>query len=719
MSLEKARELFSRKITDQSTFDSLLVESGIYNKRDYGPDPAFRQWTRPGLPVTKAYDRASFTMPRGADGLPPPYYHGPGFAVMVNYWPVSHWWLLRENLRLTLGVYAPLSDALLSYLPGYHNFLHTNHVFHTSKAEPEMVAYTASAADGLIDRQVRASPGKVLKKFHLLLNDSDVQTIEAAHRAECSDEVEFVTGADAIRGVYTSMVGDSGCMRYRPECFGLPEHLHPSIVYDAPGFAVAVHRNAQGQVVARSVTWVNPEDENDKRYIRLYGDPVLKRKLERKGYRLRNFMGATLRAVSVPGRTDYYVMPYIDGPGGNTESSYDGRNVKLVDNGIKLVSGEELDLVQRVTTEPFVVRAMGTEGKILLKRMPEDLFSYTCALTGQKHNRLEQEPVPFLRPDGTYLEEVCPGSIPNGAVRMFTLHDGTSVLVLADPATPHFERGGQWWFDSDETRRYVGYGRLSARHYPDEQGWVHSADMAIIDLPDGSWIKEPDAVDLVLSTDATEPVIAHRSDVTDQHVKLYSRGRARVPYAAPGVEYQTTVTGRVKAHPAVHDVKMTFDGRWDFSRNLVQANVLGQRIRIMADQPIPLLEEIPLLAQRIRPGLEFSKAQCDRAGYDRARTTDSLEWSALYTLGSNVPEFRNNSWRLTSAGTRSLAEVKQASQACVDAAANAGVSSTDANVRAARDALWLIRQVEAYLAEIFPAPVPATQPEAAERFVVA
>jgi hypothetical protein len=74
-------------------------------------------------------------------------------------------------------------------------------------------------------------------------------------------------------------------MRYDMSHFG-HQTYHPAAIYGSPNFSVAVHRDTKGTVKSRSVVG-QPEDADDKRYVRIYGDAALQRKLERHGYKLK------------------------------------------------------------------------------------------------------------------------------------------------------------------------------------------------------------------------------------------------------------------------------------------------------------------------------------------------------------------------------------------------------------------------------------------------
>lgn len=707
MSIDKMREGLSRKLDSLESFKQMLADTGIY-PTSY----RMHEFVRAGFPNQKGWNRGDFHRPSGITYLPAYVFGAALHEHASDIWPEAHWWLLRDHMRLTYGVYEPITDALMEWL-GDANHLHFQHAFHMSKTDPGMIAYTVSMTDGLADRKMKVAPGKLIRKFYPSLLDAEVQRIEAAHRAETNDEIEFVTGQAEIQKVYTSMVGDSGCMRYKPDNWSLPKNLHPSAIYDAPGFSVAVHRNANGDVTARTVCWVNPDDENDKRYIRLYGDGVLKRKLERRGFVMRNLMGARLKKIPNPNYPGAYIMAYIDGPGGNTESHRDGRWAKLDGDYIKLISKEEyLQICDCDGTGRMAASCDTTAGYVYLSPIPDDLFNYTCSITGALVNKLEERPTEAFNATGELVTNVRPSAV---ASWDHAFGEGASWRA-AHPDAPRFTHDGDPWIDTPAVRSYLGYCRLSAKFYPEEQDWQqHVADWTA--LADGSYIKDSDAVSVVNADGSVE--VTHSSVLTDDHVKLYSRGRDINAWAAPGVEYYRTSNG-YKVHPKTHDIAQAWDGSWDFKRNLQRLTVMGKEVYYRTGEAVPTIDRMPVLAARVRTNLEFVFSECQRLGYDTDRIKDGVRRSLMYTIAAYPTKPSTNvSWRWTNiaGSTVTFDHVRQAYTDRLQAS-----FSTPDDESRTRNGLWMIEQAAAFLDEKFPpvAPVaPAPAPVAEDRFQVA
>jgi hypothetical protein len=705
MPTANVKELFAQKITSREQFDKLLVEARVYTC-NHNPT-RFTYYDQP------CYSCESLEVPGPYGYLRAPFEWRTQGSNKAYYWPQHAWWMLRERLRMALGIYTELPED-------WSDLFDAGHCVHVSQEDQNMLAYTASVTDGENDRQVRIAPGKLARKLCLWLSDADVQALEASYRATMNDEIEFITGADQIAHAYQNMVGDSGCMRYSPGHFGLPGNLHPSMVYDAPGFALAVHRVGDA-IKGRAITWVNPADETDKRYVRVYGDSVLERKLKRKGYVHQNLYGALLKKIPWPRQKDRYVMPYIDMPGGG-----DGTYGRIEGDGILLITKQEFKQINEAFPyEGYAAKLQGTDGHTTLKPIPANAFSYTCAVDGQTYNRLQDRATKFYRADGT-LAEARESNLPVDCVWVRGSDDDQS--WPSHPDCPRFEspRDGYFWVDNEKTRVLCGFVRLSPKHYPNDSAWFQkNAKSEIAQLPDGTYAKAADVVRKLHLVDGTLVAqIVHESEVQDTDVLMHKDGHLRC-VAAAGVEVRTTPSGR-KVHPLVHDVVRRYDGVWDFKRNVTAVNVFRSTVYVQSGRAAPPMAECLSLVDNVKRDVAAVLRLCKEANRDRDRTLaavhDTVRRVVMYRPAINDGQMLPTSW--SNLSVNPYAEVRQQWEqvATADRLVVAPYSWDEARLRAyAKDALTIFQLADAALAEHFPEtePAPTAEPVNQDRFTVA
>lgn len=390
-------------------------------------------------------------------------------AALSNQRP---WWLTREALRLKHGVYqtSEVIDTINACWAAQH-------VLHIAKDDPSMVAYTPAPEFGMRDAQLKTSLGKFLRKHFILLTDAGIQALEASHRAELAGDFELATTVDELRDVYMNMEGDSGCMRYDPEHFGIADGIHPSAVYCAPGVGVAYTKSPDGRIKSRSVVYVNPSDPEDKRYVRIYGDPVLAKILHRRGYRVASLAGAKLAKIPFVPRMDYvtnsntFVMPYLDGPGGN-QSSRDGCHVVQDGDSLRVATPEEVIAISSTLGADFLGYAKSTGAKVTMLPLPDRKF--TSEMTGIVHDSYSAVKVTYFD-EGTQTLRCAEKleAITQGYVEMRTpIAEAASSVVWHTATTPSFTDSGLRWKDDDGAREYCGHVRLDTEYYPDGPEWA-------------------------------------------------------------------------------------------------------------------------------------------------------------------------------------------------------------------------------------------------------
>ena len=212
--------------------------------------------------------------------------------------PIAWLWpKLREHTRRVEGAstYEVRTWALLS-LTGWGE-LDKKHWFHLSQTDPEALAYFQTDDKLRRDISTKISVGRFVKKFWPHLLDHDVRDIVNAHRNEVGKRnVKFSTDPSEIVRIYEH--GPRSCMRGM-DCV--------RIYGDSPDLAVAYLGDLEArEISARAVVW-----PAEKRYVRIYGDDLLRVSLERMGYRNGDLEGARVRRIEEHGRI---VMPYLDGP---------------------------------------------------------------------------------------------------------------------------------------------------------------------------------------------------------------------------------------------------------------------------------------------------------------------------------------------------------------------------------------------------------------------
>lgn len=299
------------------------------------------------------------------------------------------WWTVREEWRFQRSLYAStLLTATINRLGLYFA--------HISTEDKTMVAYTPDAQSGEADRQVRLAPGRLLAKVAPFLAEEYRTWLVNQHIAEVSDEVHFLDGEDIVKWyISTTASGDeqtssglASCMTGKTD---YKESEYPALVYNTPGVRLAVVK-AGDKISGRCLVYENPNDPEDKRYIRGYGAPFLVTRLKNRGYKAGGWVGVKFNTVkSSRGRsTDNYttvVTPYLDANGGMCSAN--GSTVAIVDGvltGVVDLSGARIPrtggYLERCTH--FVVPSTG--GYTTLHHLNSEDFA--VEFNGKTYNKL-------------------------------------------------------------------------------------------------------------------------------------------------------------------------------------------------------------------------------------------------------------------------------------------------------------------------------------------
>lgn len=445
------------------------------------------------------------------------YYNGLGV-----YLGDPVWWAIREKLRF-IHEYYEVSPVLAKL----NNGTIGQHFVHISRQDRSRVALTMSTRDGEEDRQTIMSFGKYLRKYFLLLSDAQIAQLEAEHRAYVNAEVLFARTAAEIERVYTTMDGDTGCMRH-PRTWFLADNkeinAHPSAVYEAPGMAVAYTQDEGGLVKSRSVVWVNPADESDKRYVRVYGDSVLLKLLANLGYQAKDLAGAKIRAIplelgGVP-VGNKYIMPYLDGLRGD-QNRPDGTYGAVTNDGyIRLITADSATNINN-QHPGGAVRLKHTCGYVAMPTLLD--LTYTSGLTGVVWSALDSPKVEALH-EGRVVP-AAKAEVQCGHRLARVLIGGNYKAVFVQPTVPTFHDRGCLWVDTPAARVFCDMVELDPILYPASQpSWTPL--YGTCRLPDGRYILKTDAVQVYPETG--DSYIVHDSQTgalrKAGYIKCYSSG---------------------------------------------------------------------------------------------------------------------------------------------------------------------------------------------------
>lgn len=449
------------------------------------------------------------------------------------------WWLRREQYREANGIYEKPTAVLLHMRQFFGVSCYFPHV--STKVLGE-IAYTASRRDGEADRQVRTTIGKFLSKFCPLLTDKTIAYLDAQHKSEMDDTFLIADTRESVQHVYTTMVGDTGCMRYPADQWGFGG-MHPSIVYAAPqyGLSVAYLTNADGAVNARSVIYQNPDDPKDKRYVRIYGSPILRSKLERAGFVCAGLGGVKIPRIEVPpngskgiehpnSERRYVILPYLD-PAGGRGSGIDNCNISggvwfEGDDFLYMLTSEQYDRIHETAPSAFTFGTQSTSACIEVRTTKAPRM--TCALTEKAHNSIFVEFVNIaddvnnVRP-ATRSAAVAAGYTMKlqayGEAPVRSQGSGFHVYIKPDSADAMSDGG---YFKSDGTYEARGYYRLDPLIY--KKGPTHTtARVFKVREEDGVnyYAKTVDAeVETYEQNGATRARFIHHSQVTDDFVQV-------------------------------------------------------------------------------------------------------------------------------------------------------------------------------------------------------
>ncbi len=493
-------------------------------------------------------------------------------------------WFRRECVRLHLGIYTQ-TDALEAICRAHEAALMM--VPHIALGDRTMVAYTPTREAGNEDKQLTTTFAKFMAKVNILLTDNYIQQRESEHRAEINGVYHVATDPDKISYVYQHMDGDSGCMRYAPEQWGLPNDIHPSMVYSAPNMGVAYTEDSAGNIKSRAVIYTNGDD---KRYVRIYGDRVLEKMLKRDGYVCKSLAGLRLAKIPYPGRENTYVCPYIDGPGGNQSSEPWAKYVYLDGDYLRVPdSNDQVRQIQQFG-ENYIGSASHTGARLVLNTVPN--LEYECALTGIKYNRLKDRAVNFFGVGG--IVEVNADNLEDRATNEHQellsarVSSGEKTIVFYFGKRSVFNHRGITYFDTPLNRLTLGYTQIT---WGLRAGEWSAMTKTVVDRNLKQQVVGPNTDHVRLFPASGEPVVMIATEFAEyrrahKFVRCPNVHESEEAYISPARPTMVkTTTGKyidTVAHASGY-VNLYGTNQWAARRSAQQVNLYGQVVWMSKD----------------------------------------------------------------------------------------------------------------------------------------
>ena len=511
-----------------------------------------------------------------------------GQIMQVERWPKTHWWVHREQMRMYLQVY-PVDGRVLSLLRGHAQL--SQYLFHQSKEEPGMIAFTASLEDGLKDRQTRTTLGRFLRKYMPLATDKAIAAVEAAWRAELNPPIEFISAMDEPDRFEAAYCRINSCMSKSRRNYPHANEVgwHPVNGYGTPGFKLAVLKTAEGaddsHITSRALVWENPEDANDKRWVRAYGDiPVMTAVLKKLGYVNIPFEGAYLKTIDAgirDGHRHGLIVPYVDQGDGSG---------KLGTNAFGIWDGEEKIYLFGSQTkvrveDKYRVSIFASGGVSYACPFP---MNKTCALSGVKIDLFNDE-FTTVKLDGKTVTVLVSALTTAGWFRAMDMSVSSSGAVWVKPGTPTFLEGRTIVVDDQYNRKRFNYFQLSENFYPNDREWKklsnNSEYVVVMDMVTevaNAMIRRDDAVFYI--NEGTDGHNVHISQLPKSAVRILEHKGFRT-YMHKDTPHVTNIHGRACVR-GIHDIVQLHDGGWELRKNAKAVKFLGVDMWILNDQTL-------------------------------------------------------------------------------------------------------------------------------------
>lgn len=503
-----------------------------------------------------------------------------------DLWPAA-----RDAIRQHLGVYEE-PTSVLTWLRTQSGVAGMWAYPHISREDPTMVAFSPDTNGAMNDVKVRTTVGKLARKLLPMLSDTMVAELTQLHTSELDPHFDVARTIEDIETVYTSMVGDSGCMRHSRSEFEL-EDYHPSVVYSSEHFGVA-YMGELNNPKARAVIWDNPNDPSDKRFVRVYGNPVLGTKLKRAGYRCAGLAGTRLKMFFDQGEPSHVVMPYLDPPGGRDSGLTDQRGVNGVafegDDHILVLSDEQTQRAQEAGLQTMGLQGTGGQRRLVRNSRNHSLM-VTDHFTGETLNILTDDVQTILVEENEQLF-VRYSRANNPAMERFTeslvlYRNDTGIAALVDEGTKQ-----KWAFPGNrdfafepETVKALGYRMLDPSRYGPRQ-YEYSSD-SLIRLPGTFlWVRKSDSM-LVFDAKGDPSYVADTQEqsLRDQGYVPTPSKDGMVVLSHPDNPNLVKLNSGRRAVMGCHDIVTLWDGGFAVRSSATQVKVLGLNEMLPGDTP--------------------------------------------------------------------------------------------------------------------------------------
>lgn len=576
MSVEEALGRLAQNITSEEEWEAVR-----HNLRDYGRN-TYRDVRFMGMELTSGSDQVEST---------------------------DAWYWCREATRMDNNVYQ-VSSVLAwvnKHAPGIYA--------HNGRDEDlTMVSYIPGVEDAKRDKRHKVKLGRLLVRLFPLLTDEYVRDLVVAHVNEVDPTLELLQGGEAIREVYTK--GPGACMSK-----GLNEYSTtdmsgkrwaPTDVYDMPHISIAVTRDASGKVNGRAL--VLPEK---KIYIRAYGSPALKAKLDRAGYEAGTFCGTELKLIKLAEPKDgvvKFVAPYIDGAGGAGKSEHS--TLAVIDGKLKVLTPAQIARAKERGNSRFLFTSMNTSGYGSVVMAKASDFEQVDSITGETVDddisliRVFWNGSMHMTRSEVWAQIV--GESGDFSVVAKVMDADGSIRTVTTLAADTFKKDGSFFLVHKDTMDYVGMVQLDPQFYGEKR--IVRADKSVIHLTGSDYcIRVKDAQKIVYFDESCVPheqqkyskpynyhdigTYAYRLVV--EHVSAGTKGRKLVAvmpiggvkhYASEGVPVVKTSTNR-KVIPCLHSISRLWDGGYILNNSKHQSLVIfDQRLAYVGKKPVELEE---------------------------------------------------------------------------------------------------------------------------------
>lgn len=468
-------------------------------------------------------------------------------APLSPYLSIAPWWVQREHARIQVGLYetTAVTRSLTDSFPWA--------AVHVSKDDPQMVAYTPDAVMGEQDRQLKLALGKLILRLYPAATADQVREAVDLHKTEVDATVEFIEGP-GIADAYDA--GPPSCMAGKS--WNLEGH-RPADAYNAPGIRLAVIRDAGGVIRYRSLVY--EASPTDKRWIRCYpddGSKLLSSKLEKMGYQCGSLGGATLKTIQLS--TGSYVVPYLDQNGKMADNTH--TTVIVLDGVLRVLTPSQRNAMA-ATLRSGELGNPNQHGTLRLRPVSSVAYQKPDLFTGRQINTLIEKHTP------AYKDGVLGVTAEEEGDEYRSVYVAPRVHALVQKDTPVFHFQNRNYLDTQELREALGWVKLDATLYPEQQDWI-SKSYTCIDTQDRRVLGR-DTVRIVIGTTLAYLYKAGFNKKT--YTRLHDFNGVHL-YAAPGTKWERTVSGR-KVVEGVHAVTRTWDGALYFDRDVASTSMLG------------------------------------------------------------------------------------------------------------------------------------------------